>query len=249
MKTIFSFLTLLLCSSNIFADCAMSGIFVFPKGNTVRQNPIFVLDGYGFSEHTIEGLNKDYPVYLQSGDIKIPLIVKELHKGQFELTQAILVPTDTLAVGLEYTLHIDNMPPYDNLNRHSNGGTWKVLPGKDTLAPVMNIKPKQIDKIHELYGCSPVTYIVFNCPARDNSEMLVKTTVKNLKTGVETVYYIETDGLEIKVGHDMCLGAFKFNGGERYEVEFDFMDASGNTLPWEGPRLKFSKPTKETTED
>ncbi len=246
MKTIFSIACSLLLAGNLFADCQMSGLFVFPKGNTIRQNPVFVLDGFGFSEHTIEGLNKDYPVYLQAGDIKVPLIVREMHKGQFELTQAVLVPADTLIAGLAYSLRIDGMPAYDNLDRHSGGGTWTVIEGFDTLTPVMNARPKEMKKILELYGCSPVSYVVFNCPVMDGSELIVRTTVKNLKTGMETVYYIETDGMEIKVGHDMCLGAFKFNDGDRYELEFDFMDASGNVLAWSGPRIQFKKPVKET---
>src|SRR5688572_24966176 len=108
MKTIFSLTFYFLCLSFSYAECAMSGLFVFPKGNTISQNPVFVLDGFGFSEHTIEGLNKDYPVYLQSGDIKIPLVVREINKGQFELTQAVLVPSETLVAGMEYTMRIDN---------------------------------------------------------------------------------------------------------------------------------------------
>jgi len=249
MKTIFSFITCLCLGSTLFAECALSGIFVFPKGNTIRQNPVFVLDGFGFSEHTIEGLNKEYPVYLQSGDIKVPLIVKEIRKGEFEMTQALLASSETLIAGLQYTLRIDHMPSYDNLDRHSGRGTWTVIAGMDTFAPVMNSKPKQTRKILELYGCAPVTYVVFDCPVQDSSELMVKATLKNLETGKETVYYIETNGREIKVGHDMCQGAFKMNEGNRYEVEFDFMDASGNMLAWEGTRLRFTKPLKETTND
>lgn len=246
MKTIFSLTFYFLFLSFSYAECAMSGLFVFPKKNTIPQNPVFVLDGFGFSEHTIEGLNKDYPVYLQSGDIKIPLVVREINKGQFELTQAVLVPSETLVAGREYTLRIDHIPAYDNLDRHSGRGTWKVLPGLDTIAPVVRNKPKESSKILELYGCSPLSYVVFKCLVDESSEMMVKATVKDLKTGVETAYYVETDGVEIKVGHDMCLGAFKFGESDRYEVEFEFMDASGNTAPWQGSRLQFRKPVKET---
>ncbi len=245
MKTIFSLLCGLLYTVNTFADCKMSGLFVFPKEQTIRQNPVFVLDGFGFSEHTIEGLNKEYPVYLQCGDIKIPLIVRKMHKGQFELTQAVLVPADTLKAGLEYSLRIDGMPAYENFD---GGGTWKVVKGFDTSAPDMVNRPKESSKILELYGCGPVSYVVFKCHVKDSSELLVKASVRNLKTGIETVYYIETDGLEIKVGHDMCFGAFKFAEGTRYEVEFEFMDACGNTVPWEGSRLQFTKPVRETSE-
>jgi hypothetical protein len=246
MKTILSFAFYFFFLFLSHAECALSGLFVFPKGNTISQNPVFVLDGFGFSEHTIEGLNKDYPIYLQSGDIKVPLEVREINKGQFELTQAVLVPSEILVAGREYTLRIDHIPAYDNLDRHSGRGTWKVEALLDTTAPVMRNKPKESSKILELYGCGPLSYVVFKCLVDENSEMMVKATVRDIKTGVETAYYVETDGVEIRVGHDMCLGAFKFGPSDRYEVEFEFMDASGNKLAWEGPRIQFRKPVKET---
>mgnify|MGYP000271130291 FL=1 len=247
MRTIFTFLTSILFLTSIHAECAMSGLYVFPKGKTIRQNPVFVLDGYGFSEHTIEGLNKEYPVYLQCGEIKVPLEVKEMHKGQFELTQAVLVPTDSLIPGLYYKLTIDHLPPYDNFKSHASNAIWKVESGKDTIAPEMTARPRELNKILELYGCHPVSYVVFSCPAKDNSEMMVRATVKD-KAGNETSYFIETNGLEIKIGHDMCHGAFKFAEGSKYDVKFDFMDASGNIRSWEGAGLRFSGPDKETSE-
>ena len=45
----------------------------------------------------------------------------------------------------------------------------------------------------------------------------------------------------------MCSGAFDFEeNSNNYEVEFSFMDASGNLTSWTGERIKFTKPTKET---
>ena len=48
------------------------------------------------------------------------------------------------------------------------------------------------------------------------------------------------------VGHARCSGAFNFENGNNFEVEFSFMDASGNSTVWTGQRIKFTKPTKET---
>ncbi len=76
--------------------------------------------------------------------------------------------------------------------------------------------------------------------------MLIKTTVKNLKTGKETTYYIQPEEGKINVGHDMCSGAFDFDDSENYEVGFSFMDASGNLTEWTGDRIKFTKPTPDS---
>jgi hypothetical protein len=64
-----------------------------------------------------------------------------------------------------------------------------------------------------------------------------------VKTGKETSYYIVPDSDKIYVGHGMCSGAFVFDEGNNYELEFTFMDASGNFTSWTGERIKFTKPS------
>jgi hypothetical protein len=89
---------------------------------------------------------------------------------------------------------------------------------------------------------------VFSNPATDNSEIIIKTTVKNLKTRKETTYYIEPNQEVINVGHGMCSGAFAYvEDDEHYEIEFAYMDSSGNLTPWTGERIKFTKPTPENS--
>jgi hypothetical protein len=82
----------------------------------------------------------------------------------------------------------------------------------------------------------------FDFPIRDSSEVAIQTTVKNIKSGVETTYYIMPQNNQILVGHGMCSGAFTFDESNDYEVEFSFMDSSGNITSWVGDRIKFTKP-------
>jgi hypothetical protein len=41
----------------------------------------------------------------------------------------------------------------------------------------------------------------------------------------------------------MCSGAFEYDESNDYEIEFSFMDASGNVKNWTGDRIKFTRPT------
>jgi hypothetical protein len=252
MRHLLTILIGLLCTASAYAECMGEGLWVFPSGQTIKQNSIFVLDGYAASQNIILGLNKKHNIYLKSGNKKIKLIVTEICFGQYDLTQAILKPETELESGLEYTMHIDSLPEYEKFNKYNSITreyepiTYKVVSEKDLEKPQLSAKPKELKKTLVRYGCGPEIHVVFSNPAKDNSDIIIKTTVKNIKTGKETTYYIEPDGDKIKVGHDMCSGAFDFDDSNNYEVEFSFMDASGNITSWTGERIKFTKPIKPT---
>ena len=253
MKQILTILIGLFWTVSVYADCAGTGLWVFPSGQTIKQNSIFILDGYAESQHVILGLNKKHNIYLKSGNKKIKLLVTEICVGQFYLTQAVLKPETELEAGLEYTMYIDSLPEYESFNKYNKTTqkyepvTFKVVAEKDNEKPQIATKPKELKKTLVHYGCGPSIHVVFSNPTKDNSDIIVKTTVKDLKTGKETTYYIEPDGDKIKVGHGMCSGAFDFEeNSNNYEVEFSFMDASGNLTAWTGERIKFTKPTKAT---
>lgn len=234
---------------SLYSDCSSSGLSVFPNGSTIKQNSIFILDGYGESQSVILNLNKKHNIYLKSGEKKIKLIVTEICVGQFYLTQAVLKPETQLEAGLEYTMNIDSLPIYQSFKRYNNTTnlyepvTFKVLAMKDKVKPLLSSRPVVLKKTLEHFGCGPSIHVVFSNPAKDISELIVKTTVKNLKTGKETTYYIIPDGKKIEVGHGMCSGAFNFDEGNNYEVEFSFLDSCGNITKWSGKRIKFTKPT------
>lgn len=253
MKKILTIIIGLLCSVTVYADCAGTGLWIFPSGQTIRQNSIFVLDGYAESQNVILGLNKKHNIYLKSGNKKIKLQVIEICVGQFYLTQAVLKPETELEAGLDYTMYIDSLPEYESFNKYNRTThkyepvKYKVVAEKDIEKPLLTTKPKELKKTLVHYGCGPSIHLVFSNPAKDNSDLIVKTTVKDLKTGKEATYYIEPDGDNINVGHGMCSGAFEFEDkSNNYEVEFSFMDASGNLTSWTGERIKFTKPTKST---
>lgn len=235
----------LLLSVSVHADCVGNLLTVFPEGNTIKQNSIIMLEGYGTSQSVIKDLDKKYPVYLSAGKSKVGLMVKEICVGQFDVSQAILVPKSKLIPGVEYTLVIDNLPENEFLNRFNvkTGKNekikYKVTADTDTDKPVLYQAIKELKKDYAMYGCGPARQVVFNMPVKDKSEVLIKTTILNVKTSQSTTYYLTPEENKIKVGHGMCGGAFTFDNGKYYRASFAFMDASGNITEVKGPPVKF----------
>jgi hypothetical protein len=251
MKKLFTIIIGLFFTTTASAECASTGLWVFPNGQTIKQNSIFVLDGYAQSQNIILELNKKHNIYLKSENKKIKLLVTEICVGEFNLTQAVLKPETVLEAGLEYTMYIESLPAnqrfkkYNKTTKKYEAVTFKVVTGMDTEKPLLLGKPKELKKTLVYFGCGPSIHVVFSNRAKDNSEIIIKTTVKNIKTGKETTCYIKPDADKIKVGHGMCTGAFDFDQNNNYEIEFSFMDSSGNISAWTGERIKFTKPTKQ----
>jgi hypothetical protein len=249
MKRAIPLIVLLHLTLNGFSKCGSNGMDFWPSGQTVFENSIFVIEGYGSSQEIIKGFNTNHRVYLISDGQIVNLRVLEIHLGQFNLTQAILKPETVLRVGSTYELMIENLPDYEEIYRYDittdyqkEKVKWIVAPGYDTTAPSWKSNPKFREDSYERYGCGPAVHAIFSCVVTDTSEILVKTTVKNLPTGVETTYYLKPDNQTISVGHGMCAGAFQLSESDYFEVEFSLIDASGNMTVWTGDRLKFKRP-------
>ncbi len=231
------------------ASCAGSGIYCWPNTTAVKSNSIFVLTFYLRSQQIVPGLNKKYAIYLRSGEQKIPLLISEVCIGQFRLTQVILKPERQLTAGKEYELIIDSLSKYDRMSKwdkglHTYGSPkWKVLKEADTGLPAWTAMPKYESKSIAHFGCGPSLDVRFSFDAADGSDILIKTTVRNTKTGKYTTYYLErTDKTIISVGHGMCSGAFDFKTDDTYEVSFELMDSSGNPGCIPAAPIRFTRP-------
>ncbi len=235
------------------ANCDDHGIYVFPYQHLIHQNSIFVITGYMNSQDIILQLNKKYRIYLKSGDQKINLLVTEICTGQIKLTQAILKPEFKLKAGLEYMMMIDSLPEFERLEKFNKFEgfkevTYQVIAETDKDIPQLSTKPKELQKKLYYYGCGPSIHVDFSQPATDRSEIIVRTTLKNLETGMKSTFYIEPDEGLIKVGRDMCSGAFDLFEGDLFEVEFTFMDSCGNKAKWKGKGIRFTRPTNTCTD-
>jgi len=250
MKHSFILFAFLISAAIAKADCSSSGIGVWPRTSNLKVNPVIVIEFYGASQQIVAGLNNKHSIYLKSGEEKIRLMIIEVCKGQFRLTQVIVKPATELKAGKEYQLMIDNLPEYESIHKwnkethKTEAPAWKVLKEADTEFPTWTTLPKFNSKYFSMFGCGPSLGIVFDVAAADASPVLVKTTVRNTKTGQYSTYYLEPADNKISVGHSMCSGAFDFDSDEPYEVSFALMDASGNPGCLASPPYRFTRPTE-----
>ncbi len=248
LKKIWVFIACLLFKLSASADCRSNGIWLLTSESTLNQNSLIIIEGYANSQKIILGLNKKYPTYLLNGLKKVKLNVREILVGQFELTQAVLIPEEKLIIGRIYTMYIDNLPEgeifqrFNKITQESEIINFKVVAKTDTTRPILKSRPKVIKKTLHQYGCGPAAYVVFDFPIKDSSDVYVKATVKNMKLGIEIVYYIKPKDNKLEIGHSMCSGAFKFDDGKYFEIEFSIIDTSGNITQWTGKRIEFTKP-------
>jgi hypothetical protein len=224
LKNLF-FLSFILCCYNLcIAKCSGDGINVYPKGETISQNSIIIIEGYANSQKIILDLNKKYKVYMKSGNHVVDMEILELNEGSFKLTQAILKPTDSFLIGEEYKLFIDSLP--------SSSGridkTWKITESSIVGIPEFKKLPKVSGKELTYLGCGPSVHVNFKSTVNSNEDCIVKTTLINKVTGISSVYYLPISNGKISIGHGMCSGAFELYKGMEYTVTFCLMDFSGN---------------------
>ncbi len=230
MKSLFASFLFLLISISVSASCLPYGVSAFPKSNEISQNSILMVEGYAWSQKIIVELNKKYPIFLQSDNHKVKLTVKETCEGQFSLTQAILIIEDELIVGKKYVLQVENLTKEEREMHDFSAISWTVKNSVDTALPVWNKQPRHTENTFVMYGCGPDVYASFELEVADDSEVLVKTEVLDLKTNEKRIYYLQHYGGQLNIGHGMCAGAFNFGSDRNYKVRFDLVDASGNTL-------------------
>lgn len=253
MKTIITFIIGVLLCSNLHAKCGSSGLYAFPKGGTISQNTCIVLEGYFRSESIIDSLNHSYPIYLLSDKHKVKLNVKTINKGDFGLTQAILVPDEKLTIGETYVLTIDNLDEdskellykWNTKDRAKEPIAWEVIKGNDLSKPKLRSAPKLIDSKTTHYGCGPSVFVEFKLSIDDESEVLIKTELIDISSGKSTIYILPmSESNKLNVGHGMCSGAFKYEREKSYKIRFSPIDISGNDSDTWTDWIAFESPRK-----
>lgn len=247
----------LLIGFKSFADCGGGGLTAFPKQKEIQKNSLFVLDGSVYSSEIMKKLTIQYPVYLQSGKERIALKVLEIHVGALSKCQALLKPEKSLTPGKKYQLIVENFSDGSTVTRSNSDGSaaktnskditktfvadYIVMAESDTGSPEWIKTPAETSKELEHFGCGPSIYVHFKLKVKESSAYLIKTTLKSVDTGKETIYYLFDWDETLSVGHGMCSGAFDFKDGVNYQAKFQIMDASGNVSS-ESEWVAFTKP-------
>jgi hypothetical protein len=232
--------------------CDYTGFEVFPKNTNIAQNAIFILNGEGDSQDIILNLNKKNNIYLKNGEIK--LLVEKTYIGEFLLTQVILKPETILEKGLVYTMCIDSvvLERFNQRTSHYEPITYTVTKDIDNHKPNIGRKPYFFKKSLLSLGCGNVMYVIFKAKIKDDSDVFVKTTVKNLTKKTEIVFFLPLEkDKKIYVGNGMCNGAFKFwttAQTDQLEVDFSVMDSCGNIVDGQSKPYSFTVPTEKDGE-
>ena len=217
------------------AMCSFNGILPLSKSSTLNKNGLIILEFYSLSQDLIPGLNKKYPIYLQSLRGRVNLFVIEALTGEFSITQVVFKPESALNPGDTYELRIDSLsshqpPPqqFDPTSKIWKPLTYTITEYTDLEFPLFTCAPLLTKKAYTRYGCGPAQIVQFQLAGYDKSEVFVRTTVKSKTTGKTSVYLLPIENGCVEVGHAMCSGAFRFRDGNDYEVSFQLFDQSGN---------------------
>ena len=89
-------------------------------------------------------------------------------------------------------------------------------------------------------SCDIDEFVVFSLAVRDKSDVIVRTTVKNLSTGKESSFYLTIKGNELYVGRNECSGPFTFLDEGKYDLVVSLVDASGNISDYEDRPVRFT---------
>jgi hypothetical protein len=238
MKKITLLLLLAFGIKTAFAECSMSGMSFFPETKEIGLNSKFIVQGYAYSQKTINSF-KNRKVYLESesGEL-IELNLKEFYTGQMQLTQAIFYPTSELKPNTKYFLKYSDqtenegreMKQYNREKKVREKVYWKTTDKKEleTLNSNLNIEFEKTEVIH--YGCGPSANAIFNVKNKSESEIWYKTEVVDLSTDNKNVFYIKEWNGKLNVGHGMCAGGFTFKDKGKYKVRFTPMNTDGKSL-------------------
>ncbi len=255
MRSISLILIGLCTSTGVMAKCAGSGIYVLSDAKTLNKNGLIILEFYANSQQYVKGIGTTFPAVLISGKEKVVLNVIEVLQGEMMVTQVVLKPATELIAGNEYTLalqHLPNKDPgparYSSLTNKWEALRFTVNTTLDNDIPVISTVPTLKKKTYAVYGCGPAKWVYFNLTGIDQSELFVRTTVKNKATGKSTTYILKLKEGQVQVGHGMCSGAFNFDNGNEFEITFQLFDQSGNKGSVSNA-ISFEKPTVYTNEE
>jgi hypothetical protein len=227
-----------------FAECGLFELKFFPLKREIGLNSRFIVEAYRFSNEIkfIENFRKS-KVFLRSenGDM-IQLRLQHIFKGQFNLTQAIFKPMESLMPNCIDELQIEGSA-YENFERYNpQAGKyekvyWKTS-SKHNIEVLNNPYMLQFQQTQiQYFGCGPEANAIFEIDTQDTSvEIWYKAELVELATQKKSTYIITSWKGKLYVGHDMCSGAFTFKAKGKYGVRFTPMNTDGVSLPtttWE----------------
>ena len=91
------------------AECTVGQIRVFPQSSQIKANGLIMLEGQGEAQKIILGLNRHYPIFLESGNHKVELDIISSRESSFSGVISVLKPKEPLGNNKTYYLRIENL--------------------------------------------------------------------------------------------------------------------------------------------
>lgn len=134
----------------------------------------------------------------------------------------------------EYEMIVENLPSDQKLHTRSKTPNnpppvWRVIDHLDINPPVFEKTPKLTGKEFKPRGCGPEANVFAEFEVSGVLPVLVETELKELRRNTTNNYFLLFDGDVLKVGRDMCVGAFTYEHRRKYQVHFRLVDFSGNS--------------------
>lgn len=224
--------------NEVFADCASEFMLALPNKGKLHVGEIIIMEGYGESQKVIRGLGAEYPVFLESSEHRVKLEVKHKNQGMYEMSQAVLVPTEDLEVGKVYYLRIDHLTDQEvKLLIQRNADTFENEPiswfiEEDVYSeeiPIWQSKPVFIESNFHPTGCGFTMSSSFRLHLEPRRNLYVNVELKNLSDGTVNSYYIlVTETQFISIGHGKCYGPFSYQPKIEYQIRFNPLSIYGH---------------------
>lgn len=253
MKYITSILIIFLFIHSSKADCGSSGLEIFPTGQTLAENPIIMIQGGFQNFEYLNKLGKDYSIKLENEKESINLILDEICKTEASYLQMFFKTETKLTSGNKYKLNIktpktiEYLPSMSALGKYSISEFEWVVSNKKTAKPFFKKDPKLVERVFTAYGCGAKAFTIFDYKIEDNNDVLFLTELVEIESNFTQLAYIPSIDGKIKVGHNMCYGAFRYScRNKNYKVRFRIRDINGefseNWTDW----IKFKEPSYST---
>lgn len=231
-----------------FAECGPARMWAWPRTSTILPNQQIVINGKAGGEPVSKVIGTKYPVFLVSYTERVEMVVVETYMSQAHASQVLLRPKTKLIAGRVYRLEVEDLEGgefisrYDTKKQQELPIDWFVSGAVDTKPPLWASAPLELEKYYHAYGCGPDFGVVFQAMCHESEPKLVKVELKGLHSEEWTTYYLEVRDDKINIGRSMCGGVFSLLEEKEFEVKFTLVDGAGNSSPYPGPAIRFTRP-------
>lgn len=246
--------------AEVLARCGPGYIRVFPEAGQISENSAFIVEWSGVGARKLFEKFDENTAHLidVKTQKKIPLVPMEKFQGQMRVYLVVLEPKEPLELKASYQIQINEEVNGKNVfyesqwvARKYKDFQWQVVKKNKVLSLTETLKPLLLAKqSHYALGCGPVSFVQVDLNLNDELKALpfVHVEVRELN-GVYDERVVALQPLEknknLRIGHGMCEGWFRFRPDVQYEAEITFVDDQGQLIMDTTRTITFDSPVRK----